>query len=42
VWSRWSKVLVIAQPQAVVRWHQAGFRLFWRWKSRAAHGSPTD
>jgi hypothetical protein len=34
MWSRWTKVLVIVQPQTVVRWHQAGFRLFWRWKSR--------
>jgi hypothetical protein len=24
MWSRWAKVLVIVQPQTVVRWHQAG------------------
>jgi putative transposase len=43
MWSRWTKVLVIVQPQTVVRWHQAGFRLFWRWKSRGRTGrSPTD
>jgi hypothetical protein len=23
MWSRWTKVLVIVQPQTVVRWHQA-------------------
>jgi transposase InsO family protein len=35
--------LVIVQPQTVVRWHQAGFRLFWRWKSRCRTGrAPTD
>ena len=39
VWSRWTKVLVIVQPQTVVRWHQAGFRLFWRWTSRRRTGS---
>ena len=27
--------LAIVRPETVVRWHRAGFRLFWRWKSRA-------
>ena len=22
------------KPDTVVRWHQAGFRMFWRWKSK--------
>lgn len=26
MWSRWTMVLVIVQPQTVVRWHQTGFR----------------
>ena len=34
-WSNWRSVLVIVQPQTVVRWHQQGFKLYWRWKSRA-------
>jgi len=34
LWSRWADVLVIVKPDTVVRWHRAGFRLFWRWKSR--------
>lgn len=34
-WSNWRSVLVIVQPQTVVRWHQQGFRLYWRWKSRS-------
>ena len=38
MWSRWTKALVIVQPQTVVRWHQAGFRLYWRWKSRRRTG----
>src|SRR5262249_54770741 len=24
----------VVRPEAVVRWHRAGFRSFWRWKSR--------
>ena len=34
LWSNWRSVLVIVQPQTVVRWHQQGFNLYWRWKSR--------
>src|SRR5450631_3587515 len=37
VWSRWADVLVVVKPDTVLRWHRAGFRLFWRWKSRS-HG----
>jgi hypothetical protein len=32
--------LKIVQPQTVLRWHRAGFRLFWRWKSRRRAGRP--
>src|SRR6266446_2550456 len=32
--------LSIIQPETVVRWHRAGFRLFWRWKSRRRGGRP--
>jgi putative transposase len=35
IWSRWANALLIVKPDTVVRWHRAGFRLFWRWKSRA-------
>ena len=35
LWSRWADVLVVVKPDTVVRWHRTGFRLFWRWKSRA-------
>jgi putative transposase len=34
VWSRWERALVIIQPQMVIGWHRAGFRLYWRWQSR--------
>ena len=26
--------LAIAQPETVIRWYRAGFRAYWRWKSR--------
>src|SRR3954451_9705159 len=26
--------LTIVEPETVIRWHRAGFRSFWRWKSR--------
>jgi hypothetical protein len=28
--------LILVKPETVVSWHRAGFRLFWRWKSRSA------
>jgi hypothetical protein len=28
------KVLTIIQPETLVRCHRAGFRCYWRWKSR--------
>ena len=39
-WSRWSDVLVIVKPETVVGWHRAGFRLYWRWRSRRRGGRP--
>lgn len=33
--------LVIVQPETVVRWHRAGFRAFWRRKSRHRVGRPS-
>ena len=35
-----AKALVIVKPETVIRWHRAGFRLFWRWKSRSRGGRP--
>jgi transposase InsO family protein len=34
------KVLTIVQPDTVVRWHRAGFRSYWRWKSQRRGGRP--
>ena len=32
--------LVIVEPETVIGWHRAGFRSFWRWKSRCRGGRP--
>ena len=29
------EALAIVRPDTVIRWHRAGFRLYWRWKSPA-------
>src|ERR1700726_4286820 len=34
------KVLTIIRPETRVRWHRAGFRSYWRWKSRSLGGRP--
>jgi transposase InsO family protein len=30
----------VVQPETILRWHRAGFRAFWRWKSRNRAGRP--
>ena len=32
--------LKILKPETVIRWHRAGFRAYWRWKSRSRGGRP--
>src|SRR3989440_8383242 len=32
------KAVAIIRPETLVRWHRAGFRRFWRWKSRSLGG----
>jgi hypothetical protein len=34
------QVLTIIRPETLVRWHRAGFRRYWRWKSRPPGGRP--
>jgi hypothetical protein len=34
------EVLKIIRPETLVRWHRAGFRRYWRWKSRSRGGRP--
>jgi len=34
LWSEWKQVLIVVTPETVVRWHRAGFRLYWKLISR--------
>jgi putative transposase len=34
LWREWKQSLIIVTPETVVRWHRAGFRLYWAWLSR--------
>jgi len=36
----WRRHLLVVTPDTVVRWHRRGWRLFWRWRSRARTGRP--
>jgi transposase InsO family protein len=34
------EALKIIAPETVIRWHRAGFRAYWRWRSRPLGGRP--
>jgi transposase InsO family protein len=34
-WSGWKQALIVVTPDTVIRWHRAGFALYWRAISRA-------
>jgi hypothetical protein len=34
------KVITVIRPETLVRWHRAGFRRYWRWKSCSLGGRP--
>jgi putative transposase len=34
LWSGWKQALILVQPETVVGWHRAGFKLYWKWLSR--------
>jgi putative transposase len=36
----WKQALFIVQPETLLRWHRQGFKLFWKYKSRAASLKP--
>ena len=40
LWPEWRSALLIVRPETVISWHQQGFRLYWRWKSRTKQGRP--
>src|ERR1700730_16107523 len=31
---KWRDALVVVRPETLIRWHRAGWKLFWRLKSR--------
>ena len=33
-WGEWRSALVVLEPATVIRWHRAGWRRYWTWKSR--------
>jgi len=40
---RWPNLLALArvvQPATILRWHRAGFRSYWRWKSQGQQEGP--
>src|ERR1700675_1011902 len=39
LWPRCLDTMVLVKPATVVLWHRQGFRLFWRWRSRAGRPS---
>ena len=40
LWKDWREALIILKPETVIKWHREGFRLYWRWKSKAPIGRP--
>ena len=40
VWPSLLGAAQVVQPETILRWHRAGFKVFWRWKSRNRAGRP--
>jgi hypothetical protein len=40
LWPSLIDMVRVVQPETVLRWHRAGFRAFWRWRSRKRAGRP--
>jgi hypothetical protein len=36
----WKQALFLVQPETLLRWHRQGFKLFWKYKSRAISATP--
>jgi len=36
------KAMMIIRPETLVRWHRAGVRRYWRWKSRNRAANEPD
>ena len=40
LWPSLLGAVQVVRPETVLRWHRAGFKIFWRWKSRHRAGRP--
>jgi hypothetical protein len=40
LWPSLLSATLLVQPETILRWHRAGFKAFWRWKSRNRAGRP--
>ena len=40
IWPNLLDLSQVVQPETILRWHHAGFKAFWRWKSRHRAGRP--
>jgi hypothetical protein len=40
IWPNLLDLSQVVKPETILRWHRAGFRAFWRWKSRHRAGRP--
>ena len=40
LWPSLVGAVQVVQPETILRWHRAGFKVFWRWKSRNGAGRP--
>ena len=40
LWPSLLDAVQVVQPETILRWHRAGFKMFWRWKSRHRAGRP--
>jgi hypothetical protein len=40
LWPNLLGLTQVVQPDTILRWHRAGFRAYWRWKSRGRAGRP--
>jgi transposase InsO family protein len=40
LWPNLLDTVQVVEPGTILRWHRAGFKAFWRWKSRSRAGRP--
>ena len=42
LWPSLLDMVQVVEPATILRWHRAGFKTYWRWKSRKRAGRPAD